>query len=206
MILIGTVTINMTTDTGVFYCPVCEEETNYKLKNKRQFLTLYFIPLFPLKSEGRFVLCEKCRAQHEVDALLYNPEAEQKLALDVIRQALILLLVQCAQTTEDDLAELRQLMFDMFDDPTDEEQMMTELEVAVSQTQSYQRHLVQIAVQLPQDGKFLIIDGGVELLARDGILDELEQKSLVQMATHIGLSSHYANNSIQQAKQRLNLR
>ena len=77
MILIGTTTISLKRTTGSFFCPLCNDQRPYVKKAKKRFLTLYFIPVFPLANEGEFVQCSGCQKQFETDVLSFNPAQQE---------------------------------------------------------------------------------------------------------------------------------
>lgn len=45
---------------GRFFCPHCNNDANYTLKEVRPYFTLYYIPLFPTGSGQRYVECSHC--------------------------------------------------------------------------------------------------------------------------------------------------
>lgn len=47
--------------TGHFFCPQCGGDTEYRQLALRQWFTLFFIPLIPLKHLGTCVECRRCR-------------------------------------------------------------------------------------------------------------------------------------------------
>lgn len=47
--------------TGHFFCPQCGGDTEYRHLALRQWFTLFFIPLIPLKRLGTCVECRRCK-------------------------------------------------------------------------------------------------------------------------------------------------
>jgi hypothetical protein len=45
---------------GIFHCPSCGGDRHYAHKQARNWFTLFFIPLIPLKVRGSFVECRTC--------------------------------------------------------------------------------------------------------------------------------------------------
>lgn len=203
--MIGTTNINITIDTGEFYCPHCEERCNYRHRSKWTFLTIYLIPLIPLGSQGQFVQCVKCRSIADVESLAYDPDEEKRMTLDIIRQAFVLMKIQSRQARQSDVEDICEIMFDLFDTPADEAEVVHEFEVGKSKFEAFLRHVHYIAARIPEDGKFLIIDGGVELLSRDGVLDSLEEETLRNMAEAIGVNRIRVDRTIDRAKERLGI-
>jgi hypothetical protein len=63
-------------DSGNFYCPRCDGEAGYHLKQVREFFTLYFIPLFPIGGAQRYVECDRCGGTFEEAVLDMEPPTE----------------------------------------------------------------------------------------------------------------------------------
>jgi hypothetical protein len=87
--------LHFTKATGTFGCPHCEQERTYRRRSRRNFLTLYFIPLIPLESRGQFVECTTCRTAFSLEALEITVEQvqEQKRwrADEMIRRVLVVI-------------------------------------------------------------------------------------------------------------------
>jgi len=63
-------------ERGRFYCPRCDRERGYDLKQVRPFFTLYFIPLFPIGSAERYVECHGCGGTYREGVLDQEPPTE----------------------------------------------------------------------------------------------------------------------------------
>lgn len=72
MLLIGTINITRTRSTGDFYCPTCGSLREYRLRARRPFLTLYFIPVFPIGAAEEFVQCSSCKTNSPLVALEHD--------------------------------------------------------------------------------------------------------------------------------------
>lgn len=95
MILIGTMNITLTKDTGTFYCPGCSANRSYRLRTKRPFLTIYFIPTVPVGGAEPFVQCDACRATWDVSVLELDQEIHEEAKLlqfkeDALRAAILI--------------------------------------------------------------------------------------------------------------------
>ncbi|KAA5544628.1 zinc-ribbon domain-containing protein [Roseiconus nitratireducens] len=82
MILIGTMNLTRTRDTGQFYCPTCGEMQDYRLRSRRPFLTLYFIPVVPVGAAEMFVDCRGCRDKWDVSVLEMNQQQHEQVQLE----------------------------------------------------------------------------------------------------------------------------
>lgn len=54
-------------DSGEFECPYCQTIRPYLYKEVRPYVSLYFIPLFPLGQGRAYVECEVCHNHFEAD-------------------------------------------------------------------------------------------------------------------------------------------
>ncbi len=80
MILIGTTALTRTTDRGDFQCPGCGTTTGYRLRHRRTFLTVYFIPLFPLSGAEAFLQCDRCSQTWDPSAAVGDHAATRAAA------------------------------------------------------------------------------------------------------------------------------
>lgn len=69
MLIFGTDSIPKRSGTGVFYCPLCLHTREYTRQLVRSFLTLYYIPIFPLSVDGEYIECESCQSTYEPKVL-----------------------------------------------------------------------------------------------------------------------------------------
>lgn len=61
--------------SGMFYCPECETEQRYILKEDRKFFTLYSIPLMSTKFLGTYLECQECEGLYKPHIIENNPQA-----------------------------------------------------------------------------------------------------------------------------------
>lgn len=61
--------------TGQFFCPRCEGDTAYRHLMLRQWFTIFFIPVIPLKRLGTHIECSRCRSAF-TEAVLDEPTLE----------------------------------------------------------------------------------------------------------------------------------
>jgi hypothetical protein len=74
--------------SGRFYCPDCDRERDYELKEVQPFFTLYFIPLFPTGSGQRFVECLKCGSGFPEAVLDRGPAPDDARLMENLREDL----------------------------------------------------------------------------------------------------------------------
>ena len=57
---------------GQFICPKCGVERDYEVISRREWFTMFFIPIFPTANdEGKeyFVECRMCKRTYDTDVL-----------------------------------------------------------------------------------------------------------------------------------------
>ena len=70
MIIFGARGVTYTQAKGTFYCPGCDREgVEYKHQRSRRFVTLYYVPLIPLKSLGEYIECQVCQSTYQLGVL-----------------------------------------------------------------------------------------------------------------------------------------
>ena len=67
-----------TVETGVFYCPHCNAQTQYHHNQVHEKATVFFIPVINLRLLGEYIECQNCDSTYEMEILDYNSEQEQK--------------------------------------------------------------------------------------------------------------------------------
>jgi hypothetical protein len=73
MIIFGTKPRMKTIGSGTFYCPRCQTNRQYELKQGKNYFTLYFVPIFPVGDLGELVECQTCHMTFKSDVLKLKP-------------------------------------------------------------------------------------------------------------------------------------
>lgn len=118
MLLIGTMDWSSTRGRGIFQCPNCESSQEYRLRESRPFLTLYFIPIVPLGGLTESVECRQCREHYEPVILSTSGsdtqgaatmnQAEVSFEQD-LRNLIALIMIEDGQVTENEIGIARRL-------------------------------------------------------------------------------------------------
>ena len=113
MILIGTMNLTRTRDRGNFYCPTCAVDQTYRLRSRRPFLTLYFIPTVPVGGSEMFVQCDQCRSTWDVSVLDLDKESHEtakaeQFSDEAIRASVLVTLVD-GTISENEIATLQRV-------------------------------------------------------------------------------------------------
>lgn len=69
MLIVGLCVIYRTLGRGVFFCRRCGGDRDYRHRAGRRYLTVFFIPLFPLARTGEHVQCLTCKIRYVTEVL-----------------------------------------------------------------------------------------------------------------------------------------
>lgn len=127
MILIGTMNLTRTVETGNFYCPTCTAGETYRLRARRPWLTLYFIPTVPVGGPEMFVQCDNCRQTWdptvlEMDKETHERAREEQFRDEALRSAVLVVLAD-GTISEQEIAALRQIAARLLGREVDREEL-----------------------------------------------------------------------------------
>ncbi|MFC5181704.1 zinc ribbon domain-containing protein [Actinomadura harenae] len=91
LIIFGFRVVYFTLDRGVFHCPNCGGDRDYRRRQGRNFFTLFFIPLLPLNRTGPEIAeCDTCHGRWTT-AVLAVPTSAQLGAMPgtLLRMAVV---------------------------------------------------------------------------------------------------------------------
>lgn len=127
MILIGTMNLTRTREQGDFYCPSCAATKGYRLRARRPFLTLYFIPTVPIGGAELFVDCDGCHENWDVSVLDHDKashEAQQESVFcDEVVRASVLVVLADDVTTPNEILALQRIASRMLARDVDREEL-----------------------------------------------------------------------------------
>ncbi len=126
MIVIGSMNITTTRDRGNFQCPKCRTPQPYRLRARRPFLTLYWIPVIPIGGAELSVKCDGCRSTWDETVLTMDthpaPTDEQMFRDEAIRSA-VLVVLSDGVISENEIEALLQIANVRFDRSMDREEL-----------------------------------------------------------------------------------
>lgn len=125
--MIGTMNITRTVDRGNFYCPTCGSAQSYRLRNRRPFLTVYFIPLVPIGGAEPFVQCDACKAHWDTTILDMTREHHEQAQWEQFREqalrATILVTLADGTITEEEIEALQSVSRQLLEYPIDRDEL-----------------------------------------------------------------------------------
>lgn len=209
MILFGIGSIRMTRDTGTFECLDCQRSTEYRLRAKRNFITVYFIPVIPLhwESGDEEVQCTVCKSKYPAGILdgtwpIEHPDSIQESFNFMIRRfALVPMLVSNGIVQQSDLERLSGLCWQSYGGPVDPEQLDAEIQHV--QTQGVADSMEALAVvkdTLDQSQKREMVKAAWRMGVMDGPLEPHEWKILADLGESLGMSAKSIDDAIVEAE------
>jgi len=189
MIIYGTTGIRSTMSNGNFYCPHCNEQRAYRQRKLVKWATLYFIPIFPMERVAEYVECSHCRSTYEVSVLDFDPNWERKFMeryTMVFANALFEVLKSGGMANERrKLSALQE--FEQF---VGRKVAMKELDelFTIFDNQSPKGLIEEMAPELKDEGKAIILKAVINVAMADGNLGESGKNAISSIAEKLGVS------------------
>lgn len=187
MIIWGSRSLASTVEQQPFHCPQCSLVRDGKLKQLRNFFTLYFIPIIPLNVAGRYVECSSCGGTFAEEVLSYDAEQEQKEAnLEMLR---VMVMAALADGHVDDLedAEIRKQYMELAGLPVTNSELQQEIQMASTSGANLNTFVGGIAPQLNAHGKALVVKLAFFTMSASGELQPGHQEQLAQLGNTLGI-------------------
>ncbi len=115
--------LDLTRGKGEFFCPVCRLPSTYKLKKRKQFVTLYFIPLIPINDVDTFIRCDRCRNKfgEEIPTLMAGAELavpnESDRPEDITLRLMVLAMIADGTVDDRELQMVQTVYSELFGQP-----------------------------------------------------------------------------------------
>jgi uncharacterized tellurite resistance protein B-like protein len=191
MIIIGSTQLTFTKKDGTFHCPDCDQNSAYRQRYKREFLTVYFIPLIPLQKLEEFVECSTCK--HTFEPHIATMTAEEIRAsrrrghTEMIRRALVVIVGADNQVTENELQAVQD--FALQNDLADVtiEQILHEAASVRQSGMDALQYISHVATQLPEEDKDRLVYHAFLAATADGELSDTRQGILAKLPEAIGV-------------------
>ncbi|MCR9159260.1 MAG: zinc ribbon domain-containing protein [Nannocystaceae bacterium] len=157
MIIFGTRTTNPTAGQGMFNCPRCGPQKPYTHKKAKRWFTLYFIPVIPLGTAGEYVECGACAGTFDMDALHYDPAAEQAEMFDRLRRLSVLAMLHAQRYQPENVAALQTALQGVTQDFVQEDVIHQDVQFAQQAQAQLEPVFGQQTQDLSADGKTLLL-------------------------------------------------
>lgn len=202
LIIFGTrgVTSSVAGGKGEFHCPGCDTKRPYDHKRVRRYLTLYFIPIIPLDVVGEYVECQHCRDTYNPKVLELDPttsnerfEAEFHSA---VKRVMVLMMMADGKIDDEEVETIRQVFGKLSSRDVGREEVEAEVAAATVEGHGLRQYLSNVAGNLNDTGKELVVRAAFFVAAADGKITEEESALLTELATALEMSPAHFKGTI----------
>jgi len=205
MIFIGTMNLTRTRDRGNFYCPTCAVPQSYRLRARRPFLTIYFIPTVPIGGAEEFVQCDQCRSSWDVSVLTMDADDHANAIAqrfhDEAMRACILIAQADGVISEDEIGALQRISEQMFDSPLDREELGRLSSVARENGIEPTNYVLTVSSHWNQRQKLEAVGAMFLAASAGGDLGDQQLKLLANMRDILDLTNDEYESAIEQSLQ-----
>ncbi len=197
MIIFGTGGVTYSKGNGDFFCPECSSDRPYKHKRVRRFFNLYFIPIVPLDLVGEYVECQQCRGTYHLSVLEYDPESlAQGMQAEfhkAVKRVMVLMMLADGNVDPEEVRIVREVYGQLANVQLSEDEVNAEIEDAQSDSRGIEAYLADLAGNLNDTGKEIVLRGAFLVAAADGEFQEEEQQLMGSIGQALGMSSAHVN-------------
>ncbi|TWU32995.1 tellurite resistance TerB family protein [Novipirellula artificiosorum] len=203
MILIGTMNLTRTRDRGNFYCPTCRTPQSYRLRTRRPFLTIYFIPTVPIGSAEAFVQCDGCRSTWDLSVLEMDQKGHERVQEEQFREealrACVLIVLADGHVSEQEIAALLQIASGLLETPTDRETLGRLSSIAAENRVKATNYVLTISRRWSQPQKRKALQAMFLAASATGELGTEQLAILTQMKELLELTDPQYESAIEEA-------
>jgi zinc-ribbon family len=186
LIIFGLTVMFRTIGEGVFHCPKCGGDRQYRLRSGRRFFTVFFLPLIPLGKVGEHVQCMTCRSRFPTQVLTLPTVAQMSAALPAgMRSAAIAML----QASGSPGAAARQQALDAIRGAGAGGYGPAELDTDLERSSVLDTgSLGQVGTQLTPEAREWFLAQVVRIALADGPLSEIQRDTAKAIGEHLGMT------------------
>lgn len=191
MILIGTMNVKWTHDQGVFRCPTCRQDQEYRLRGATPFLTLYFVPVVPIGARQVFVECRECRGTFDPEVLESTREpggASDQEFRDSLLPAMILATVADGHISPREISSIEYLSRRLLGIPIDREELGQMCSDLRQKDFTLKHYLAASAPQWNDEQRQVALQAMFLAASAEGDLSEPQMAALREAAAALHLS------------------
>ncbi|MCD0460647.1 TerB family tellurite resistance protein [Roseiconus lacunae] len=207
--------LTRTRESGQFYCPTCVSTQDYRLRSRRPFLTLYFIPVVPIGGAEQFVVCGGCREKWDPSVLTIDyqhpsqvrPDGETSGQLsadqfhDQALRSAILVVLDDGFMSEAEIESLLGLGSHLFGRPIDREELGELCSIAEQNKVRARNYVTSVSHRWNRDQKVEALQAMFLAATAEGELSDSQIKLLADMKDLLGLSDEEYHKAIGEALQ-----
>lgn len=164
-----------------FNCPQCAEPKAGDRVQVRTFFTLYFIPLFPVGTQGTYVECGTCKGTYSEDILAYDPAEEQAETNSQILRIMILAALADQAIDEAELAEIKKQYLEITGLPVTEATLNEEIRLAREADINLNIYVSSIAKGMEPHGKAFVVETAFKIISAASEIQPSHQEQLSKL-------------------------
>lgn len=205
MILIGTMNLSRTRDTGEFYCPSCGATQTYRLRTRRPFLTLYFVPVVPIGGAEPFVQCDGCRSSWDPNVLEMDRQTHETAQREQFREealrATVLMTTADGTISESEIAAIEQVSERLLDRPVDREELGALCASARRLGIAPTHFILAASKRWNKDQRTTVLKAAFLAASAEGELNEAQLKVLGELREMFDMTDEEYQSAIEEALQ-----
>lgn len=194
-----------TVETGVFYCPHCNAQTQYHHNQVHEKATVFFIPVINLRLLGEYIECQNCDSTYEMEILDYNSEQEQKkieaIYLVGIKKVMTTMMLADGKIDENEKNMMKDIYKNIADSTLSDYDIDKEIKNCKANPQELDNCLKELFSCLNESGREIIIKVAYWVSIADDEVDKKEEKLLIKMAKHFQMSSAHLKGIISEVNE-----
>ncbi|MGE5291215.1 MAG: zinc-ribbon domain-containing protein [Micromonosporaceae bacterium] len=186
LIIFGLTVIFRTVGEGVFHCPKCGGDRQYRLRSGRRFFTVFFLPIIPLGKVGEHVQCMTCRSRYPTQVLNLPTVAQMSAALPAGMRSAAVAMLQAGGAPG---AAARQQALDAIRGAGANGYGPGELDADLGQSAMLDTGaLGQVGAQLTAEAREWFLAQVVRIALADGPLSAAQRDEAKAIGEHLGMT------------------
>ena len=192
MLVIGTMDLTTTRETGSFFCPECSVNRPFRRRRSRPFLTLYFIPVFPIGGASEHIECEVCKTKFADTVLGFTAEDYQHLLateeFDHIRHAMVLTMLADDQVDDAEVDAIQEICEEMGQQVISKDELLNDVNLARRAKTNLVKYLETVAGDMSNLCKDQLVKACFLVATGTGELDQQKTEYLEKLPDALKMS------------------
>ena len=192
MIMIGSTQLTYTKEKGQFHCPTCDRTEPYRLRRKREFLTVYFVPLVPLQLVREFVECDTCRESFDPgvqeQTMEEIREVQRQRTAAQIHRLLVMIVAADGMVTADELDVVRDFSRDHGLPDVTRADLLREVTTEAYEDMDWINHVRSVTRNMSEEDKELLVEQAFLAATAGGGLSDTRQSLLAGLPEASGMT------------------
>ncbi len=203
MILIGTMNLTRTRERGDFFCPSCDANQSYRLRARRPWLTLYFIPTVPVGGAELFVECDQCRQSWDPTVLAMDREAHEQAREEEFRdeavKAAVLVVIADGTITENEIEALKRVASRLLERDVERDELGRLCSIAQQNKIEASNYVLTVSRRWNQQQRIQALQAMFLAATADGEMAAPQVKTLSVMKELLELTEEQYQGAIEEA-------